>query len=86
VSFGQLQSTYARAAQLLKELDTDLAPEQVVDLVIAMMHGLTALHMANEPHLPLGQGRFGALIPAALSLLDRAWSKPKPPQSQRRKK
>ena len=39
------------------------------------MHGLTALHMANEPHLPLGQGRFGVLIPAAVALFDKAWSK-----------
>lgn len=76
VSFGLLQSTYQRAAQLLQEIDTDLPPEHVVDLVIAIMHGLTAMHMANEPHLPIGQGRFGSLIPAALSVLDKAWSKP----------
>ena len=76
VSFGLLQNTYERAAQLYEVIDTDLAPEQVVNLVIAMMHGLTALHMANEPHLAVGQGRFGALIPAALSVLNKAWSKP----------
>lgn len=76
VSFGLLQNSYERAAHLHEVIDTDLAPEQVVDLLIAMMHGLTALHMANEPHLPLGQGRFGALIPAALSVLNKAWSKP----------
>lgn len=76
VSFGLLQSSYERAAHVHELIDTDLPPQQVVDLLIAMMHGLTALHMANEPHLPLGQGRFGALIPAALSVLDKAWSKP----------
>lgn len=75
LSFGLLQTSYQRAAQWRKAMATTLAPEQVVDLVIAMMHGLTALHLANEPQLPQGQGRFGALIPAALSVLSKAWSK-----------
>ena len=43
------------------------------DLFLAMMHGLTALHMANEPGLPVGTGRFGNLIPAALILFRAAW-------------
>ena len=77
LSFSILQGGSARIAELHHNLDTNLPPEQTTDLVIAIMHGLTALHMANEPHLPLGQGRFGALIPAALSLLDKAWSKDK---------
>lgn len=76
VSFRMLQNAYERGAQLREVLDTDLAPEQIVDLLIAIMHGLAAQHMANEPDLPLGQGRFGALIPAALSVLNKAWSKP----------
>ncbi|GAB4149376.1 MAG: hypothetical protein Fur0021_10290 [Candidatus Promineifilaceae bacterium] len=75
LSFGLLQANYERAALLVESIHTDLTPQQVVDLVIAMMHGLTALHLANEPHLPLGQGRFGSLIPAALSVLEKAWSK-----------
>jgi hypothetical protein len=29
--------------------------------------------MANEPELPIGEGRFGSLIPAALDLLKKAW-------------
>ena len=75
VSFGLLKDTYRHAAQLIESMDTDLSPEQMVDLVIAFMHGLTSLHMANEPQLPLGQGRFGSLIPAAMSVLSKAWSK-----------
>jgi AcrR family transcriptional regulator len=75
VSFGTLETVYARVANLQGAMQTDLPPEQTADLVIAISHGLTALHMANEPHLPLGQGRFGALIPAALAVLDKAWSK-----------
>jgi AcrR family transcriptional regulator len=76
VSFGFLKNAYERGARLREVLDTDLAPEQVVNFLIAIIHGLTAQHMANEPHLPLGQGRFGVLIPAAVSVLTKAWSIP----------
>src|SRR6266567_1421463 len=48
--------------------------EQVRDLFIAKMHGLTALHMANEPEQPMGKGRFGSLLHAALTLFQMAWS------------
>jgi hypothetical protein len=75
ISFGSLNELYEHIASLQKNLKSELPPEQTADLVIAITHGLTALHMANEPDLPLGQGRFGALIPAALSVLDKAWSK-----------
>jgi hypothetical protein len=47
----------------------------MVDLIISIMHGLTALQLANAPNTLPGQGRFGSLIPAALSVLDKAWSK-----------
>ena len=46
---------------------------QARDLVIAMMHGLTSQHMANEPELPVGTGRFGSLIPAAVALFQASW-------------
>jgi hypothetical protein len=51
-----------------------LTPQQVMDLGIGMAHGLTAQHLANEPHLPVGQGRYGSLIPAAVALFAQAWS------------
>lgn len=76
VSFGLLQAGYARVRRWRADLHSGLSPEQTADLVIAMMHGLTALHLANEPHLPAGQGRFGALVPAMLAVLEKAWSKP----------
>jgi AcrR family transcriptional regulator len=76
LSFGLLEQSRARLTPMLADIDTDLEDHQVRDLLIAMMHGLTALHLANEPHLPLGQGRFGSLIPAVLSVLAKAWSKP----------
>jgi AcrR family transcriptional regulator len=75
LSFGLLHQTYERIECLYGKFNTEIQPDQARDLVIAMMHGLTALHMANEPHLPVGQGRFGALIPTAISILDRAWAK-----------
>ena len=34
-----------------------------------MIHGLTSQHMANEPHLPVGSGRYGGLIPVAAEVL-----------------
>jgi AcrR family transcriptional regulator len=75
VSFGMLRQSYEHMASLLDGIDTGLDEQQVVDLLIAIMHGLTALHLANEPDLPVGEGRFGSLIPAALSVLTKAWSK-----------
>ena len=50
-----------------------LTPEQVTDLGIAMLHGLTSQHLANEPERPLGEGRYGSLIPAAVALFEAAW-------------
>ena len=47
--------------------------EQARDLFIAMMHGLTALHMANEPELPKRPEPIGSLIPAAIALFRAAW-------------
>ena len=60
---------------------------QARDLFLAMTHGLTALHMANEPDLPVGAGRFGSLIPAALALFRAAWEpEPSKPQDKRKEK
>lgn len=53
-----------------------LTPHQTFDLINALTHGLTALHQANEPHLPAGQGRFGSLIPAAVELFRAASAQP----------
>jgi AcrR family transcriptional regulator len=72
LSFGILDQSYQRARQYKKELDTKLTGQQIVDTVIAISHGLTAMHLANEPQLPLGQGRFGSLIPIVLSILEKA--------------
>lgn len=57
-------------------LNTNLPMEQVRDIFITVMQGLTSSQMANEPHLPPGQGRFGSLIPVARSILEAAWKQP----------
>src|SRR5512141_388439 len=64
ISLGLLERSRRRAKELKKGLDTKLSSEQIVNLLIAVSHGLTAMHLANEPDLPVGQGRFGSLIPA----------------------
>lgn len=56
-------------------LGLDLPLAQSLDLLIAMMHGLTAQHMANEPDRPVGTGRYGSLIPAAVALFRAAWER-----------
>jgi AcrR family transcriptional regulator len=56
-----------------RQIDTGVSVSQARDLIIAMSHGLTSLHMANEPHLPVGSGRFGGLISAAVALFEAAW-------------
>jgi AcrR family transcriptional regulator len=53
----------------------DLPAETAMNLLMAIMHGFTALHLANEPHLPSGSGRFGSLIPTIINLLQQAWTK-----------
>ena len=51
----------------------DMPVVQARDLLIGMIHGLTAQHMANEPELPIGSGRFGSQIPAAVALFQAKW-------------
>lgn len=51
----------------------DMPVAQARDLLIGMIHGLTAQHMANEPDLPIGSGRFGSQIPAAIALFRAKW-------------
>lgn len=77
VSLGQLNAAKAQFSQLLEREDMTLnIPfEEARDLVIAFEHGLTELHLANNPELPVGEGRFGQLIPQAVQILLDAWQK-----------
>lgn len=70
VSFGVLNYSRGRVELHSAELNPDLTSEQVVNMVIAVSHGLTAMHLANEPHLPVGKGRFGSLIPVTRFMLE----------------
>jgi AcrR family transcriptional regulator len=74
ISLDLLNRAYQDVAQFAPQLRSELSPQQITNLVIAIMHGITAMHMANEPQLPAGEGRFGSLIPAALATLEKAWS------------
>jgi AcrR family transcriptional regulator len=70
LSFGILNDSLQRVDQYKKQLNTKLSSEQIINLIIAIAHGITASHLANEPHLPKGKGRFGSLIPTARSMLE----------------
>jgi AcrR family transcriptional regulator len=67
-------SRFMEEAMEKGEIVPDVSVEQARDFVIALMHGLAASHMANEPDLPIGSGRFGSLIPLAMQVLEMAWS------------
>jgi AcrR family transcriptional regulator len=55
------------------EVVLDMPVAQARDLLIGMIHGLTAHHLANEPELSVGAGRFGSQIPAAIALFRTNW-------------
>jgi AcrR family transcriptional regulator len=70
----------AAATQAMQEIidagviDPGMPVERARDLFLAMTSGLTTQHLANEPDLPVGQGRFGSLIPDAIRLFQAAWT------------
>lgn len=71
---------FAAEAIACGTLAPSVPAEAALNLLIALMHGLTAQHLANEPHLPLGAGRFGSLIPMTVALLRQAWGQTSPLQ------
>ena len=75
LSFGNLHRYYDYVRNWLPQLNTEQNEQQLTDLLIAIMHGMTALHLANQPGLPVGEGRFGSLTPAVITLLSKAWAK-----------
>jgi AcrR family transcriptional regulator len=54
-------------------LEPDVELQPVRDFLFAVMHGVSAQHLANEPHLPVGEGRFGSLVPFVIATLKSAW-------------
>lgn len=82
---GKLLETARQAvAEIIASgtIQPPVSAEVTMDLFIALTHGLTALHLANEPHLPLGSGRFGSLIPVMVDLLRRAWGQESTPEKR----
>lgn len=55
---------------------------QAFDLVIAVMHGLTGGHVANEPGDRSPKSRFRGLLPAAVAFFEAAWT-PRPARPQK---
>ena len=55
-------------------IDPGMPLEQARDILIALTHGLTEQHFANNPELPVGEGRYGGLIHQAVRVLLKAWS------------
>jgi AcrR family transcriptional regulator len=77
VSLTRLDTMRGQFMNMLEreEITLDIAYEEARDLYIAFQHGLTELHLANNPELPVGQGRFGKLIPQAVQMVLDAWKK-----------
>ena len=79
-SAAELAAYYRQFAEAIDrgEIAPGVSARQAGDLANAMMHGLTSQHMANEPEVPLGSGRYGSLVPAALALFRASWESREP--------
>lgn len=77
VSLDNVAKAQAEFEEIFRsgELETDLPVEEARDLCFALQHGLTELHLANNPDLPVGEGRFGKLTSQSVQLLLDAWRK-----------
>jgi hypothetical protein len=75
VSLRLLDAAHNQFVQIFQsgEIFTQLSFEEARDIYIALQHGLSELHLANNPDLPVGQGRFGKLIDQAVDFVLSAW-------------
>src|SRR5579884_194400 len=75
-SVGRLAQAQQVFARLVEEgvIEPPVPPDRAFDLFIAMTHGLSAQHIANEPQLPIGEGRYGSLAPDTAALFRAAWT------------
>jgi AcrR family transcriptional regulator len=73
-SLALLSELHAVSTALLAHAPNplNLTADSFQNLILATMHGIAALHLANEPHLPPGAGRFGSLLPVASAILHQA--------------
>lgn len=76
LSFDALErfTQHLQAVLERDQINPGIPNEQARDIIIALMHGLTEQHLANDPELPVGEGRYGSLIHQAVSVLLKAWS------------
>lgn len=76
ISFNSVAqfTDYLKAILESEGLRPNIPYEEARDIILALNHGLTELHLANQPELPVGEGRFGALIHQAVDVLLKAWS------------
>lgn len=77
VSLARLESARTQFSVVFTsgELETNLPFDEARDIYIALQHGMTELHLANNPELSIGQGRFGKLVEQAVQLILDAWQK-----------
>lgn len=79
-SMEQSRRLYRSSVQGMAEIieagiiDSGLTVEQTLDVYIVVMHGIAALHLANDPDLPVGSGRFGSLVSEVLAPLQAYWT------------
>ncbi len=73
-SLALLGELHTLSEQLLAQAENPFGftADQLSNLILAAMHGIAALHLANEPHLPPGEGRFGSLLPVVNAILQHA--------------
>jgi AcrR family transcriptional regulator len=55
-------------------INAGMPPERVVDILMAVRHGIIAEHLAKRNVLPPGSNRFSSLIPDILTVFERAWA------------
>src|SRR5579859_5216803 len=54
-------------------IDASMPPERVVDILMAVRHGIIAEHLAKRTFLPPGSDRFSGLIADVLAVFEQAW-------------
>jgi AcrR family transcriptional regulator len=54
-------------------LDAGLPVERVVDMLLAVRHGIIAEHLGKRDFLPPGSDRFSGLVPDILVVFEQAW-------------
>ena len=77
VSLARLAKAQAEIDAMFDQsnLEPNMPLEEARDLCLALQHGLTELHLANNPELPVGEGRFGKLIDQSVQFILDAWQK-----------